>query len=133
MGGRGSAGNSGNGRGNEFRVPELNGSEKQVQYARDILTKPYERMLSLAKSFETQAKGFDKASSDGKGGASERRQAAAYRESANRYAKEISSLPKNMKARDIIDKQFGIRQIANNIVAAEYEKRGFRKLDAQKI
>lgn len=91
MGGRGSSG-SGAGTGGGFRLPTLSGSEKQVSWAKDILTHPYNIMGSYAKAFERQADAFDKG---GKGyGDAERQTADAYKAAQKRYAQEVKSLGK---------------------------------------
>lgn len=134
MGGRGSNGGGGVGNGG-FRLPTLSGSEKQVSWAKDILTHPYDSMGSWAKSFEKQADAFDKG---GKGyGDSERETANAYKAAQKRYAQEVKSLekmfPSGMKASQVIDMRPRINDMANNIIKDEYKKRKINPLNAQKV
>ncbi len=49
--------------------------------------------------------------------------AEACEAAAKRYQKEVSKLPKSMKAKDIIDKRYSIESRANAIVAEECRKR----------
>lgn len=134
MGGRGSSGR-GAGTGGGFKLPTLSGSEKQVSWAKDILTHPYDIMGSWAKSFERQADAFDKG---GKGYGDEERQTAdAYKAAQKRYAQEVKSLgkmfPSGMKASQIIDMKPRINDMANYIIKDEYKKRKINPLNAQKV
>ena len=131
MGGRGSSGSGAGG----FKLPALSGSEKQVSWAKDILTHPYDIMGSWAKSFAKQAAAFDKG---GKGdGDAERQTADAYKAAQKRYAQEVKSLgkmfPSGMKASQIIDMKPRINDMANYIIKDEYKKRKINPLNAQKV
>lgn len=143
MGGRGGAGGgkgggrvggssrpAGSGGGVTLRLPALSGSEKQISWAKDILSNPYETMGARVKSFERMADAFDKG---GKGyGDKERTEADAYKAAQKRYAEEIGKL-KDMKASQIIDQRSGINTIANNIIKDEYRKRKLNPLNASKV
>lgn len=56
----GSSRPAGRGGGVTLRLPALSGSEKQISWAKDILSNPYETMGARAKSFERMADSFDK-------------------------------------------------------------------------
>nr|DAG60010.1 MAG TPA: hypothetical protein [Caudoviricetes sp.]DAL02678.1 MAG TPA: hypothetical protein [Caudoviricetes sp.] len=121
MGGNGSSGGVKAGGG--VKIPELTGTEKQVAWAKDILTNPHASMLATAKLQRERAKKYDKQSTTGRGGDASRAEAEACEAAAKRYQKEVSGLPKSMKAKDIIDKRYGIETLANAIVSDEYKKR----------
>lgn len=120
MGGRGGNGMTAN-RGNGIKIPALTGTEKQIDWATDILKKPHELMLANAKLREKFAA---KA-----GGTRELKEADALKAAAKRYAAQIATLP-NMEAKQIIDKRSGLRDIAYNILVDEYKKRGFKPFEA---
>lgn len=135
MGGRGSTGIGGTGKSKPLSLPTLSGSEKQVAWANDILTTPYEIMGKRVVNYTKQAETFEKG---GKGwGDKERLIAAAYKAAQSRYAAEVSGLAKSfpggMRASQIIDKQSALRTLANKIIEDEYKKRGFKAFEAGKV
>lgn len=103
-------------------MPTLTGSEKQISWAKDILQGPYDLLEKNAKILDKRAAEFDKASLTGHDGDKERAEAAALRAARQRYAQDIAKLP-NMAASAIIEKRSGLKIIANNIIADEYQKR----------
>lgn len=131
MGGRGGAGGSSNASGG-LKLPTMTGTEKQVSWAEDVLKSPYETMRARAENLKKSAAAFDKASSNGAGGARERKEAEAYQAAGKRYAAEISKLH-NMAASAIIDKRAAIKNIATNILKDEYKKRGFAAYEAGRL
>lgn len=127
MGGNGSKGGVKAGGG--VKIPELTGTEKQVAWAKDILTNPHASMRATAKLERERAKKYDKQSTTGHGGDDARTMAEACEAAAKRYQKEVSKLPKAMKAKDIIDKRYSIESRAKAILDEECRKRklpGFR-------
>lgn len=121
--GSGSATRSG-----KVSVPKISGTERQIVYAKDILMNPYNTMTANVKLFEGRIKKYNLGENS-----RENKQVAAYKAASRRYAESVSELPKEMKARDIIDKAYGIRSVASNILADEYKKRGLNPLDAQRF
>lgn len=114
-----------------MNFPMMTGTEKQIAWAKDILESPYRVLGARAESRKNLAAEFDKASENG--GARERLEAEAYLAAQSRYAADIATLPKEIKASDIIDKRAAFGVIAHNILKDEYVKHGFAAYEAQSL
>lgn len=119
MGGRGGAGGGSGGERIGIKLPQILGSEKQINWAKDILTDPY-------KTFEMNEK-LRRSQSIGRPKTDEIRMwADAYNAAKKRYADEIANLskmfPSGMKAGDIIDRRDGLSSMAKAIYKDELDK-----------
>lgn len=121
MGGRGSK--SGSNGGGRLSLPEISGTEKQVSWAKDILTNPHETMLANAKLNEKRRAEVIKKSGKAKSGNDYKQEADAYAAAGKRYKAEIAKLPKSMKASQIIDRRDFITNVAETIINDEFKKR----------
>ncbi len=118
MGGRGSSGGAGGG-GAGIKLPKILGSEKQINWAKDILTDPYTTFDMNEKLRRSQSVGRPKTDEI-------RMWADAYNAAKKRYADEIANLskmfPSGMKAGDIIDRRDGLSSMAKAIYKDELDK-----------
>ena len=121
MGGRGSSGGAGGAGGERvgIKLPQILGSEKQINWAKDILTDPYTTFEMNEKLRRSQSVGRPKTDEI-------RMWADAYSAAKKRYADEIANLskmfPNGMKARDIIDRRDGLSSMAKAIYKDELDK-----------
>lgn len=119
MGGRGGAGGGSGGERVGIKLPQILGSEKQINWAKDILTDPDKTFDMNEKLRRSQSIGRPKTDEI-------RMWADAYNAAKKRYADEITNLskmfPSGMKARDIIDRRDGLSSMAKAIYKDELDK-----------
>lgn len=125
FGGRGSGGGSRSGRGGGFSLPEITGSDRQVQWAKDILRTPYENLGNAANSHDNIANQL------GSNGSDQRNRANAYRAAQQRYANQVRELGGGnpVSASQIIDRRTGFSRVAQNIAMDEFRKRGLNQIE----
>ena len=118
MGGRGSSGGAGGERVG-IKLPQILGSEKQINWAKDILTDPYTTFEMNEKLRRSQSIGRPKTDEI-------RMWADSYSAAKKRYADEIANLskmfPDGMKAGEIIDRRDGLNSMSKAIYKDELEK-----------
>lgn len=132
MGGRGSSGGGSGGGGGiaKLKIPEItSGSDKQKSFARDIIEKPYNDLLSGYRA-EQRLRDADILSAKNRGRKPPESSAdyEASKAAVNRYASEvskISSVPgtKMNDARWIIDNRIKFSQMKDAILNEEKRKR----------
>ena len=98
MGGRGSSGGGGGPEKiAEFNPPEMkSGSEKQMKWARDIISGPHKDLISQA---DVQKRFVDSLEKRGIKSSDRHKELSAIAAAANRYKKEIANLEKQATGR----------------------------------
>lgn len=110
----------------ELRVAEMTGSAKQIAWATDIITEPYNTVVKLA---ETNADKFAATPLVEFG-----RRATIYREAAEMYCAEYNKAAAQLtKASDIIAKRDGFKGSMNAIIHTVAVKHGFTPTDIYRI
>lgn len=118
MGGRGSSGGK-TAKAAAFKAPSLTGSDRQKQYAADILKGPHDSLGRGAASEENVAKqvGWNTKS---------RAKYDAYVSAQNRYASEIGALSQRgpVNAGQVIERRSIFTARAKQLAEDEFRKRG---------
>lgn len=119
MGGRGGAGGAGGNGKSGIKLPSILGSEKQINWAKDILTNPYTALDANEKMRRNQSIGRPKTDDI-------RMQADSYNAAKKRYVDEVAKLskmfPNGMRASDVIDRRDGLSSMAKAFYSDEYNK-----------
>lgn len=112
-----------------FKIPELSGSEKQISWAKDILSYPYNGLKNFALGEQQNIDyNINKEQSKNK--------KAAYEEAAKKYSSEldrISKLQNVFQASRVISGRNNFASFANGAVEKAFKKRGIPLYEMRKL